>query len=244
MDDQRKQEDHWRELADLLGLPSDVSAAAKVADVPAAPTREDSAIKAYEEPPPLTAHRPEPEPMEEEQSIPMPGFEEAPEWEADFDEDVEEDDTSLEEKTESPLVVEPEGDAEATEAESGEAAAPEEAGEDGKPRRGRRRRRRGRRRGGDKAEAEAAGADKRDERKRPPREEREPRRNRGGRRQDDERSRQPAPQRRAQAEADEGEAFEHAPASGHAPLVDDTDFSNWKVPSWQDLISSLYRPDR
>jgi hypothetical protein len=31
----------------------------------------------------------------------------------------------------------------------------------------------------------------------------------------------------------------------HRPLaVDDTDFSDWDVPSWQDLIGSLYRPDR
>jgi hypothetical protein len=24
----------------------------------------------------------------------------------------------------------------------------------------------------------------------------------------------------------------------------DTDFSDWNVPSWQELISALYRPDR
>jgi len=51
-----------------------------------------------------------------------------------------------------------------------------------------------------------------------------------------------------EAETDEfPEDEDHAPA--HAPAIDnddepEEDFSDWNVPSWNDLIASLYRPDR
>ena len=53
----------------------------------------------------------------------------------------------------------------------------------------------------------------------------------------------PEPKPEPRPEPVEAEVFESEPrrvASSH----DDTDFSDWNVPSWQDLISSLYRPDR
>jgi hypothetical protein len=41
------------------------------------------------------------------------------------------------------------------------------------------------------------------------------------------------------------EAVHDKPTPGRVPLADeDTDFSDWTVPNWQELIASLYRPDR
>jgi hypothetical protein len=292
MDDHKQQEDRWRELAELLGLPGDTPAPAKSEKpAPPAPKPETPAIKAYEEPPALVAHQPAPElhhVEDEAPSIPMTRQEPMSEWEAEFEED---EDTSLEEKTDVPFIAdedpmgedptlelkglgEPKEPSESNEpSEPNEQGEPGAVGEDGKPRRGRRRRRRGRRRGGDKPEGEvqptgANPAETREEKPmapRPPREERpasprpprdadaDPRgqrgRGRGGKRREEEPPRRPAPpprqERRPEPEPQEAAAFEHEPALGHAPIShDDTDFSDWKVPSWQELISSLYRPDR
>ncbi len=89
----------------------------------------------------------------------------------------------------------------------------------------------------------------------PRREEREPRRQpdpdprdrgaRGGRRPDAE-SRRGGPPRQERREPAPVEVEDDTPPRS-APAIDaadDTDFSNWDVPSWQDLIASLYRPDR
>jgi hypothetical protein len=258
MDDQKQQEDRWRDLADLLGLSDDAPPAAKK-EPPAprepAPPLDAPTIKAYEEPRPIAEHaaRIEETPraaIHDEQdapTIPMLSEEPVADWESEFEDD---DNTPLEEV----------GAEETEAAEADHAGEPAAAAEEDKPRRGRRRRRRGRRRGGaDKPDpegqpsrppAESTAAP-------PPRptrgaeqESRDRRGQRGGKRRDDDEPRPPSPPRHERqepaepVEADEFQDEKPSAAHGNEAHDADADFSDWNVPSWQDLISSLYRPDR
>jgi hypothetical protein len=260
MDDQKQQADHWRELAELLGLPDDAPAAAKK-EPPAPPAPPDTpAIKAYEEPRSIPEHGPSiveetpPRPIDDEQDAPtIPMLREVPEtdWESDLDD---EDNTPLEEPDEA---VAEENEA-AEEEHAGEPAA---AAEEERPRRGRRRRRRGRRRGeADKPEAEghlirpaadeSAAAPPSRAARNAEQESRDRRGRRSGKRHDDE-ERQAhdakGHDRQEPAESVGVDDFQDE-KNNTAPVNEahdaDVDFSDWNVPSWQELISSLYRPDR
>jgi hypothetical protein len=122
--------------------------------------------------------------------------------------------------------------------------------EDEDPATGRRRGRRGRGSRGKKPEpaadaaavtsaegaAEASKAEK-------PEEERPGRRGRGRPRARTEKPARAAPGRQAETSAPAKSDSQQAEVEGEAD--DDTsDLSEWDVPSWQDLIASLYRPDR
>jgi hypothetical protein len=274
MDDQKQQDDRWRETMELLGLTDDAPAPAKkeAPPAPVVPPPEAPAIKAYEEPRSIPEHtgRIEEEtprlPIHHEHdapTIPMTRDEPPTDWEGEFDE--EDEDTPLDE------VQEPLGEGPQEVVEEGSAEnRPPVAGEEEKPRRGRRRRRRGRRRGGDNEQGEgqpnrapapaASGPPAREPvEPRParpvrdaepdPRDRRGPRR---GNRRDEQEPRRPVPaparQERREPEPMEVDDFQdEQPAiagRGNALSASDTDFSDWNVPSWQDLISSLYRPDR
>jgi hypothetical protein len=262
MDDQKQQEERWRELAELLGLSDDAPPAARkeTPAPPAPPMPEAPAIKAYEEPRSIAEHAariedetPRP-PIHDEQdapTIPMLRHEPVMDWESEFED---EDDTPLEEPEEA-------GAAETEAAGEDHAAEPAAAAEEGKPRRGRRRRRRGRRRGGaDKTDGEGQPS-------RPPAQEstaapasrparnaeqesRDRRGRRGGKGRDDEEPRPPSPPTHERQESPipvEADDFQdEKPSAADAIEARDTDadFSDWNVPSWQDLISSLYRPER
>jgi hypothetical protein len=233
MADQKHEGDHWRELAELFGLPGDAVPPAKEVAPPSAPAPEPATIKAYEEPRSLPVHSPPVEealhePLEEHEAptIPMPREEEPPtEWEGEMYEDMDE----------TPIEGFP-GEAPAV-SEEAEADQPGVPGEEEKPRRGKRRRRRGRRRGGDRGEPDAS---RTTPAVRDGESESRDRRDRGrGRRGHDEEPRQERPH------AEEAsEMLEERPARAHNIPSSDTDFSDWNVPSWQDLIASLYRPDR
>lgn len=247
MDEKRQEEDRWRELHELLGVSGDERAAP-------APKHEPPAAKAPPEPPPPVIAIP---PRDEEED--RLRFEEAePEvlpvseppaegWEEEFDGE----DTTLDESALPP--EEPAGQ---------KAPAP---GDEEQPRRGRRRRRRGRRRGGDREEGDGreprpqTEAPKKEGGERPePGRERDQRgrRGRGGRREEEPRQARPPraeeprqarpPREEAPpADVDDLDAFEHEQPTPRPELAAaDTDFSDWNVPSWQDLIASLYRPDR
>jgi hypothetical protein len=255
MDDPKQQEDHWRELAELLGLSDDAPPVAKKEpSAPPAPPPETPAIKAYEEPRSIPEHvariveeTPRP-PIDDEQdapTIPMLRDDPATDWESEFED---EDDTPLEEPEEAV--------AEETEAaEEEHAGKPSAAAEEEKPRRGRRRRRRGRRRGGaDKPDGEGHLSRPAAPPSRPARnaeqESRDRRGRRGGKRHDDEERQTPGPPRHDRQEPVEPVGVDdfQDEKSNAAPVNEahdaDVDFSDWNVPSWQELISSLYRPDR
>ena len=261
MDDQKQQEERWRELAELLGLPDDAPPAVKKEPpAPPAPRPETPAIKAYEEPRSIPEHvagveeeTPRP-PIHDEQdapTIPMLREEPVTDWESEFED---EDDTPLEEPEEA-------GAAETEATEEEHAAEPAAAAEEGKPRRGRRRRRRGRRRGGaDKTDGEgqpsrpAAHESTAAPVSRPARNAEQKSRDRRGRRggngRDDEEPRPPSPPPHERqespvlVEADDFQDEKPSAADAIEAYDTDADFSDWNVPSWQDLISSLYRPDR
>ncbi|MBI3823522.1 MAG: hypothetical protein HY289_12705 [Planctomycetes bacterium] len=203
-----------------------------------------TAIKAYEEPrirlEEVETPRPTLHTAPDDATIPMAPEEPSGDWEAEFEEDTDS----------TPLDESPEADAPAAQAvEEGPGQPAGAAGEDDKPRRGRRRRRRGRRRGGDRDDEGRQEA-------RPPAPApagHKPREGHGDPR--DERGRRPprprddaAPPRRPQPPVpsdDELTEVEHEPAPARPRLTEsDTDFSDWNVPSWQDLIAALYRPDR
>jgi hypothetical protein len=240
MDEQKQLEDRWRELDELLGL-----------GAPSPPPK----IEQPAEPAPVARQSPaeaeHERRIEEEERPPTPETSEPPEvhWEAEFDEDA--DTEIMDQEVVESLPVEPgEEIGEASKASS----APDAPGEDeDKPRRGRRRRRRGRRKGGPEQGEGSAPAGQ----GAPPHDRAAPReplgnprdQGRPGRPRDDEGHRRPmpTPQNRPDPEAVEMDDFQDDPPPPltRAPVtVDDTDFSDWDVPSWQDLISSLYRPDR
>jgi hypothetical protein len=252
-------DERWRELAELLGLPEGAAPAREQAPAPVPPS------------PPVKVDRPAaPAPREVEVERPSlrapeePRFEpraeeEPPGWESEFDGG--DDDTTLDE---SLLRDEPVSEEEGVDVGSEEPAEPAEPGapvsEEDKPRRGRRRRRRGRRGGRDGDERPPQAGEPRPERApqvgEPRRDERGPRRQpdpgqrdrggRGERRRDEEPRRGGPPPRQERREpAPVDDEVDTPPRVAPAlDAADDTDFSNWDVPSWQDLIASLYRPDR
>jgi hypothetical protein len=248
MDEQKQMEDRWRELDELLGL------APGVAPAPPAEKRPDPppVPQAAEAPRPIAEHqtRMEEEHPRIEQDLPS---ESAPGWEAEFDEDG---DTEIME--ELPELAT--GDAEGTDAEGEPEATPPPGEEGDQPRRGRRRRRRGRGRGrGDKDEGAPSGGEPptpaaeggappaRPGRDSQPDPRDRPNRGRRGNHQGEEPRGRPRTPVHVRQEPDpiESEGFTDEPVRSRAPLAeDDTDFSNWTVPAWQDLIASLYRPDR
>jgi len=255
MDEQKQLEDRWRELDELLGLGPVAPKSETPPEPPAAP------VPVAREMPAEPEHQPrieeEHQPLESE-IPPQPQAH----WEAEFDEDA---DTEIMEQDVFESLPCPPGE-EANEAAEEANEAGEEASEPGatgsedgdKPRRGRRRRRRGKRKGGpEQGEGSAPASEGSPPQGRPAPSPREPagnprdqgRRGRqGGRPRDDEDNRRPkpVPQNAPRMEPVEMDEFQDdEPPLTRAPLaVDDTDFSNWDVPSWQDLISSLYRPDR
>ncbi len=121
------------------------------------------------------------------------------------------------------------------------------AADDDKPQRGRRRRRRGRRRGGERG---PEGKDEGPENARPPRPvtpraDAAPPMPRDRHQSFDPTRAAPVHQDREQFDdADADEIVEESPVQQAAFPDEDLDFSDWNVPSWQDLISSLHRPGR
>ncbi|HZZ77201.1 MAG TPA: hypothetical protein VFE62_01705 [Gemmataceae bacterium] len=223
-------DDHWQELADLLGLPEG---------------EKPAAASSPKEPPPPVAPAPreldEDRPaahVEEEQPRLEPMDEDALVHEAEFDDLA--DETILDEP---PLPDEIPDEEQPFESEISESAA-EFAGTDSSPpteedRPKRRRRRRRGRRGGGGREGEERG-----ERSQEPRRQAEPqqRGSRGDGRRDEQRQQRGESSRR-QPEPEHEHEEEQQPR--HAPVMDAADdFSDWNVPSWQELIASLYRPDR
>jgi hypothetical protein len=190
-----KQEEHWRELAQLLGIGPDAPAAKPVAARTPAP-------------PPVEAKAPPPPPPE-----PAPVMASV----AEFHEEVVVtpivEETSVEEPPLSDLV---------TGEETETSADWREAEEEDRPRRGKRRRgRRGRR----------------EEPPRPRMEEKAP---------DLEATEEepPFPEDSDDGEEETEDAAEPVEAQTEEDLdVDDT-LRDWNVPSWNELIASLYRPDR
>lgn len=214
---------HWRELAEQLGL----EPVAETQDV------------AHVEPAETDAHDPR-EQSREESSLGSTGLDdESSEWGSES--------VELE-------VVE----AEAVELEASEPrVAPEQpeerggrGGRRGRSRRGGRggRRRNERTENGRQAEEEdAAAPDAEDapadlgDQDRPPEEKREGRRRRGaGRNRRDERE----PEAEELHEVDEREPAAEAAEPDDDPAEEIDTLSDWNVPSWNELIASLYRPDR
>jgi hypothetical protein len=243
MEPSNQSDDRWKELADLLGLPGDQNGSTP-----------QSSITELKPPAHVEIRAPEPEPESD-------FFEEVPQTSDEDIEAIEEgNDTILDEQEESHSTMSE--DDEGEEAEEGPPAIAADGTEEEKPKRGRRRRRRGRRRGGDKAEGEATAEkptaarlpESREGRPNQPRQRDREDRNTRGRDADrhDSRSRRgrrdDEPQRPEVEEreelVDELEEVEMTPRAHVRNLDDDTDFSDWTVPSWQELISSLYRPDR
>lgn len=223
--DPQREDDRWRELHELLGLPGDAPPPAKQE----APLPPAAPMPARHEPPP------EPELIEEFEEVgrlePMvetpPALPDEPavDWEEELDEDR--DDTPLEEVAPLATAELPEGQAERP-----------QTGEDEKPRRGRRRRRRGRGRGGDRQNDERG-----EQRAETPRDGNADRRDRGPGRNEQQQRRPDRPQPVAQ-DVDELIEEQQPDAPRQRIPQSDTDFSDWNVPSWQELISALYRPDR
>ena len=268
MNDPKHQDERWNELADLLGLPPEKPAARKDTPIgPMSPRKDEGRPTGRVEP---EERQPAPR-VEEVAPRPAPAAEETPvQWESEFDDDA---DTPIDDAgADAEESMEAEEGAVDSQAPA-EGAAPVTAGDEDKPKRGRRRRRRGRRRGGeDRPEGEKREGEKREGEKRegeapraaesrpekaasparPPRPQREQEPDRGGRgrrggrreEEDPRRSRAPAPVRVAQEDAFEEDRDEATVTEARPLAMEDTDFSDWTVPSWQDLIASLYRPDR
>jgi hypothetical protein len=239
MEDPKQGEQHWQELAELFGLPPEKPTTPPARSAPAvreeprnAPPPKPEAVEA-----PIVSREPEMPRYEEETSRLEPEPEESLGWEAEFDADDPDDTAVVDEQS---LTEESAADT----ADFSE-RPPTETPEDDKPRRGRRRRRRGRRRGAEGEGRENAEAPVRQEARPEPAadEGRSRNRHRGSRRDEDDRRR--APVESASDEEWSNQEDREKTESENRPLsLEDTDFTNWNVPSWQDLIASLYRPDR
>jgi hypothetical protein len=224
--DQPEQQDHWAALAEQLGLPPPPKPESKQAPPPpaAAPPAERAETPAEPEPP--AAQEPEPEPFEDRLFAGEAGFRH--DRRRDFD-SVEEHLGETAPAADLEEVPEP-------------AAPPEPVAEEEKPaapgqRRGRRSGRGrsakgGRERGGE----EAAGA--------------EAEKPESGRRRGRGRGRTRGKQSKTQGPAGEKagtEALAGQEAPGGQPDDKDDEMDNlsdWNVPSWTELIASLYRPER
>lgn len=184
----KQQQDRWRELADLLGVPPE--------DPGCPPTVSREQVEAEQAPTKPVAPAPPPaEDLIAESARPHPQPVSAPEHEA--------------EPLPGPTGAEPPAD------DKGWGSRPEES-------EGRRDNRGGRGRG--------RGRGRRDD------EERGRGRRRGPRRPDEESPAPPPP-------LDEEELPQTTSAALDEP-EDDIDLANWNVPSWTELIASLYRPER
>src|SRR5205085_1453310 len=139
---EQKQDDRWRELADLLGVPGDAKEPAPAAQ-PKPPPPEPEIDEYPEQSVARLEEVPESEAYEESDDPTIQIQHDAPadEWETDFPED--ENDTQVEEH-EPPTSPDF-----SQETPRGPEPAP---GQEEEPKRGRRRRRRGRRRGGERGE--------------------------------------------------------------------------------------------
>jgi hypothetical protein len=234
-----REKDHWAELADLLGVPPDET---KRDPAPPRAAQQPAVHRVESEPEPAEADFPEAAPVAEDSFEPVGSRE------------VEESETFFEEEQ----VFEP-GEPELGEPEP---TAREEAPQD-RPRRGRRRGRRGQRGDGpdrdDRPSRERAPA--REESRGPLAEpvgedqpaEEEPRetleaegadRNRGGRGL----GRKPTEARGRDAEEDEVLEIEDNERPEPVPEEEDNEeideLKDLNLPSWTDLIGSLYRPER
>ncbi|MCI0381031.1 MAG: hypothetical protein L0215_25895 [Gemmataceae bacterium] len=225
--------DHWRQLAEELGLPPDeqtAGASPPTAAVQAPPAREAPAPTRVErERPAIQPTPPAPyEALDETEVVSL--------GEDDLDEPLEEG------FGEAPTTELPAGD---DETQDDAPPVSRENEDDRRPRRGRRR---GRRRGGrdDRPpRGQARAPREKDESQAPGRQERA----------EDEKSARghvrPGPERDDEEEAfderdERDEPEEIVPAIEEDDDADDdlSQFANWNLPSWQELISSLYRPDR
>jgi hypothetical protein len=248
MEDPKQGEQHWQELAELFGLAPEKPAAKPAAPIPVAreEARSTPAPKPVEEIAPMASREPEPPRYEEEETSRLePEPEETQGWEAEFDADDPDDTAIVDEQS---LADDTAADADTADfSERPPAGSPEED----KPRRGRRRRRRGKRRGGEGEgregrEPAAAPPVRQEARSEPVADESRGRnRHRGSRRDEEDRRRAPAPVEAAVEEEWSNDEDREKRESDNRPLsLEDTDFTNWNVPSWQELIASLYRPDR
>ena len=212
---QKEDQDRWRELHELLGLPADRGAAPPSPPAPAAPP----AVTVHGAPQPWPPTEPEdveePPPAPEggllgEETSPPPPFEE---------EDVP---APLDEEETVPS------------AEGAAAEAPEQD----RSRRGRRRGRRGRR---SRSRRDEVRADDRID--------------------DDDTEVEPTGEKSVGADASDEDERQHAELTEEAGLqaeeelqpaaaVEEEDeepidtFADWNVPSWQEIVASLYRPER
>ncbi|MBM3997087.1 MAG: hypothetical protein FJ303_23495 [Planctomycetes bacterium] len=230
-----ERQNNWQDLAALLGLPTEEAVPRPVPVPPPAPPVAESpaplselveeTFADVEEPAPIEGEdaefsfAPRAEPLPPQAPVEQPQAE----WEEEFDEGETVDE-----------IVSPEeaSDVETSTFGQGIEEPMAEAGGDDQPRRGRRRRRRGRRRGGDR--------DNRPDTR--PQGQTQPQR-----RNDDQRRR--ADEARTDAyfdeEIEESAETEEEPApASPRPALADTDFSDWNVPSWDEIIASLHRPDR
>lgn len=230
MEDPKRSEQHWQDLAELFGLPPEKTES-KPASAPVAPAAKPvEQVAPVEEPAEFA-------PMQNEEATEEVLAEEGG-WEEEFDADSEE--TRVVDVDE--LADESVVDADTADFRE---RAPVESAEEERPKRGRRRRRRGRRRGGEQEGRERTEAAPRQESRRETAPDAGDERHRGrhrGRRRDEE-ERQPAHEDAEEAWSNRDER--DTDSSRERPMsLEDTDFSNWNVPSWQELIASLYRPDR
>jgi hypothetical protein len=243
-DDQDQQRDHWRELADLLGLePERPGGAAKAAPPQEAVARVQPEAKFKPEVLAKTAfeERSERRPARPPAMAPEPPVKSAAALIDDFEADAES-------RAESPPSMK-DGDAEAEAARERETAAVEREGRDWearadeeRPQRGQRRRGR---RGRPEAESDSApavaeggarpeGPELSEEIEEPG--DADPRGRRGNRR---------SPEALEEEPVQEEPLEEAETASAADDDIDEEDnLSDWSVPSWTELIASLYRPER
>jgi len=228
----QEEKDRWRELHELLGLPPDSAGAAPSPPPPPPRPVEPPRPIMHETPRTRQAWTPE-EPDAELAGEPAsPGVENQSMAEAEaFPPEVEEIPPPLDDES-APLPRRVDSD------EEGD-----------RPRRGRRRGRRGRRSRGRRDEAAPAVSPDDDTEVEPQAGEAPPagRPDHDRRRRDDERR----GRRRDEESADELAPAddEVAPRAAAKPEDEDDDepietFADWNVPSWQEIIASLYRPER
>jgi hypothetical protein len=240
MTDDPERQRHWRELAELLGLDPDAPQAAekpRTAPEPVAPRNDVTIEEVRAEKPRPTAEpvahvRPPVRQVAESRPEPIPAARAEPTAKEDFE-------------REQPQSTQPSGAREETESarerENIPAPARERAPwdrsprEDDRPRRGKRHRGR---RGGPEREDSSAGSGDREGDAEPAHPQHT---------EDEDGDFGPRGPGRAPELADEDppEELETPPAADADDEIDEEDtLSDWNVPSWTELISSLYRPER
>lgn len=239
MADNKKEADHWRELAEMLGLPPEQTGNSRSARVSVADERTTPAPVHLEKGPPSPVP-PSPVPPSPVAGSPVTGneiepVEESREWVV---ETIAETETRVEVNVRA--AAQPKADN-------------AEAADEDRPRRGRRRGRHGRRERGEERAAESRdvpegndeseeaspglGADLEDERSEAGHlEESEPEAD------EDRAAEDLAAEEGIEEDVDESEGSRDTDEDEDDVEVDH--LKNWNVPSWNDLIASLYRPDR